>query len=89
MTATSLKKITANLFALDLFYTDHVTIWKLGRTVCVYSMVQRKERRRKTRDIYRRHQPLQQSPCIRSVICLRHMYTSNRPRPKDRIRRSQ
>jgi len=55
-----------------------VTIWKLGRTVCMYSMVQRREKeRRKTRDIWTRHQPLQQSPCIRSVTYLRHKYTCN------------
>jgi hypothetical protein len=29
----------------------------------------REERRRKTRDIYRRHQPLQPWPCIRPVSC--------------------
>jgi len=45
----------------------------------VYSMVQRREKeRRKTRDIWARHQPLQQSPCIRSVTYLRHKYTCNR-----------
>jgi hypothetical protein len=63
----------------DVTLTVPVTIWKMGRTVCVYSMVQRKEKRRKTRDIYMRHQPLQQLPCIKSVTYLRHKYTCNSP----------
>jgi len=63
----------------DLTLIVRVTIWKLGTTVCVYSMVQRKERRRKTRDIYMRYQPLQQSPCIKSVTYLRYKYTCNSP----------
>jgi len=44
---------------------------------CACILWYREERRRKTRDIYRRHQPLQQSPCIRSVTYLRHKYTCN------------
>ena len=44
-----------------------VTIW--GE--CVHRLWYGEERRRKTWDIYRRHQPLQQWPCIRSVRLLR------------------
>jgi hypothetical protein len=46
-------------FSISLLLTNRVTISK-GRTVCGYSMVQREGRRRQTRDISRRHQPLLQ-----------------------------
>jgi hypothetical protein len=48
-----------------------------GQTKCITIRWYRDERRRKIRHIYRRHQSLQQSPCIRSVTYLRHKYTCN------------
>jgi hypothetical protein len=50
----------------DHIVTRNVTIWKLGRTVCVYSMVQRKEKRRKTRGIQEASAPVT-GRCIRPV----------------------
>jgi len=56
--------------------TEYVTIWKLGRTVCVYSMVQRREEK-DSRYIQEASGPAT-VPCIRRVTCLRHKYSSNR-----------
>jgi hypothetical protein len=58
--------------------TYHVTIWKLGRTVCVYSMVQRREKENNSRYIQEASAPAA-TPCIRPVTCLRHKYTCNIP----------
>jgi len=52
------------------------TIRKLGRTVCVYSMVQRREKEKDSRYMQEALAPAA-APCIRPVTCLRHIYTSN------------
>jgi len=44
-----------------------VTIWKLGRTVCVYSMVQRREKEKDSRYIQEASAPAA-VPCVRPVI---------------------
>ena len=49
-----------------LYTTNDVTIWKLGRTVCVYSMVQRREREKYSRYIQEAWAPAA-APCIRPV----------------------
>jgi len=44
--------------------------------VCVYSMVQIREKEKDSRYIQEASAPAAE-PCIRPVTCLRHMYTSN------------
>jgi hypothetical protein len=49
---------------------------KVGRTVCVYSMVQWREKEKNSRYIQEASAPAA-TPCIRPVTCLRHKYTCN------------
>jgi len=46
--------------------TRRVTIWKLGRTVCIYPMVQRREKEKDSRYIQEASAPAA-APCIRPV----------------------
>jgi len=48
------------------YVTNDVTIWKLGRTVCVYSMVQRREKEKDSRYIQEASAPAA-GPCIKLV----------------------
>jgi len=45
------KNPTASWTLTHIFILLNVTIWKLGRTVCVYSMVQRREKEKDSRYI--------------------------------------
>ena len=47
--ARRLADVSCHSPSLDAERTVGVTIWKLGRTVCVYSMVQRREKEKDSR----------------------------------------
>jgi hypothetical protein len=51
------------------FVTNTVTIWKLGRTVCVYSMVQRREKEKDSRYIQEASAPVTAN-CIRPLYII-------------------
>jgi len=57
---------TQSSFSSITISTVDVTIWKLGRTVCVYSMVQRREQEKDSRYIQEASAPAA-APCIRPV----------------------
>ena len=63
--------------SLAIEYVKGVKIWMLGRTVCVYSVVQRREKEKDSRYIQEASAPAA-APCIRPVSCLRYKYTCNR-----------
>jgi len=65
-----------HMLSLGSMYAIVVTVWELGRTVCVYSMIQRREKEKDSRYIQKASAPTA-TPCIRPVTCLRHKYTCN------------
>jgi len=71
------REETNKHMVLPIYIASYVTIWKLGRTVCVYSMVQRREKEKDSRYIQEASAPAAE-PCIRPVTCLRHKYTCNK-----------
>jgi len=68
----ALLESTIKLLAISIS-TQGVMIWKLGRTVSVYAMVQRREKEKDSRYVQEASAPAA-APCIR---CLRYKYTCN------------
>lgn len=63
---TLIHKKLIHKVSLATCHLAPVTIWKLGKIVCVYSVVQRNERRKKTRDIHQASAPAA-GPSIRPI----------------------
>jgi hypothetical protein len=72
--------LSASIASAVTRHTYYVTCYDMEvgeNRVHVFYGTEKREGKEKTRDIWSRHQPLQQSPCIRSVTYLRHKYTCN------------